>query len=320
MISFSKFFQLLLVAGMLLFSAAVYANVDCNQAVPYVSEDVYVGGDEVIYQEKLYRAKWWTTKQEPTAGDPWEFLGSCVALPNFTFSSPAYPGEVYMMGQEIPLEISVNYPGDYVSKVVFRDDSGNVIGEVTRGPYRVNWVAPFPGRHYLAATIYLENGNIDSVTTNVVVEKGSTINQCEGVPKWDDLNNSTVVIVPFLVQHNGRLYEAKWWMQDPKSEEPGKSSWGVWKDLGPCLVQAEPAAQTEAAVVTADTANAEWGAPQNQCLGVPEWSMVPPGVFVSKVQHYGRLYQLRWWLTDVSSVEPGLDYWGVWKDLGPCEL
>lgn len=35
---------------------------------------VYVGGDEVAYQGKVYRAKWWTQNEEPGTADVWEDL------------------------------------------------------------------------------------------------------------------------------------------------------------------------------------------------------------------------------------------------------
>lgn len=40
----------------------------------YNKEKVYVGGDEVAYHGKVYRAKWWTQGEEPGKADVWEDL------------------------------------------------------------------------------------------------------------------------------------------------------------------------------------------------------------------------------------------------------
>lgn len=36
------------------------------------SDSVYVGGDEVVYQNRIYRAKWWTCNETPGKADVWE--------------------------------------------------------------------------------------------------------------------------------------------------------------------------------------------------------------------------------------------------------
>lgn len=38
------------------------------------ADAVYVGGDEVTYNGRLYRAKWWTTGEKPGSADVWEDL------------------------------------------------------------------------------------------------------------------------------------------------------------------------------------------------------------------------------------------------------
>lgn len=44
-----------------------------NPACPTWSADaVYVGGDRVLYQDRIYRAKWWTQNEVPGTADVWE--------------------------------------------------------------------------------------------------------------------------------------------------------------------------------------------------------------------------------------------------------
>lgn len=36
------------------------------------SQEVYLGGDRVLYQNRIYRAKWWTQNEKPDSSDVWE--------------------------------------------------------------------------------------------------------------------------------------------------------------------------------------------------------------------------------------------------------
>jgi chitin-binding protein len=36
---------------------------------------VFVGGDEVIYQGVVYRAKWWTQGDVPATSQVWQVIG-----------------------------------------------------------------------------------------------------------------------------------------------------------------------------------------------------------------------------------------------------
>lgn len=49
-------------------------EVSADTADTWDSEAVYVGGDEVAYGGKMYRAKWWTQNEEPGKADVWEDL------------------------------------------------------------------------------------------------------------------------------------------------------------------------------------------------------------------------------------------------------
>lgn len=53
----------------------------CDNAPAWNSNSVYWEGDEVIYQNALYRAKWWTQNNNPVdfsgEGEPWMFVQQC---------------------------------------------------------------------------------------------------------------------------------------------------------------------------------------------------------------------------------------------------
>lgn len=45
------------------------------------SQEVYLGGDRVIYQDRIYRAKWWTQNEKPDSSDVWEDTMEAPAKP-----------------------------------------------------------------------------------------------------------------------------------------------------------------------------------------------------------------------------------------------
>jgi len=65
------------------------AAVACD-GTPWSSSAVYVGGDFVSYQEREYKAKWWTTGETPgTTGEwgVWQDLGACDGATDPTTSA-----------------------------------------------------------------------------------------------------------------------------------------------------------------------------------------------------------------------------------------
>ncbi|WP_425315683.1 carbohydrate-binding protein [Vibrio navarrensis] len=45
--------------------------------VNWVAGQVYVGGDQAVYQGNIYQAKWWTNNDRPDQGGPWQLVGPC---------------------------------------------------------------------------------------------------------------------------------------------------------------------------------------------------------------------------------------------------
>ncbi|WP_026923157.1 glycosyl hydrolase family 18 protein [Glycomyces arizonensis] len=61
------------------FATGASAEAACEGA-PWRADEIYVGGDLVSHEDQEYRAKWWTTGEEPgTTGQwgVWEPLGAC---------------------------------------------------------------------------------------------------------------------------------------------------------------------------------------------------------------------------------------------------
>ncbi|WP_435736391.1 carbohydrate-binding protein [Cellulosimicrobium sp. PMB13] len=92
-----------------------------------------------------------------------------------------------------------------------------------------------------------------------------------------------------LVQHDGVVYEARWWT---RNQEPGTSPWfGPWAEVGPA---------------TAAPAVAECAEP---------WDASTVYVGGEVVAHDGVAYRAQWW---TRGQEPGASVWGSWSAVGPC--
>ncbi len=62
-----------------------------NCAAPWVSTQVYVGGNQVSYNGRNWRARWWTQGQAPGTNEVWTDLGSCTGGPPPTTPPPTSP-------------------------------------------------------------------------------------------------------------------------------------------------------------------------------------------------------------------------------------
>jgi chitinase len=62
-----------------------------NCAPPWVSTQVYTGGNEVSYNGRNWRARWWTQGQAPGTNEVWTDLGSCTGGPSPTTPPPTSP-------------------------------------------------------------------------------------------------------------------------------------------------------------------------------------------------------------------------------------
>ncbi|WP_144268179.1 carbohydrate-binding protein [Demequina sp. NBRC 110055] len=107
-------------------------------------------------------------------------------------------------------------------------------------------------------------------------------------PGPDSWYPSTVYTRGDRVQHDGTIYEARWWN---RGSEPGASAWGPWVEIGPADAAPEVA----------------------QCSAVWEASTVYHRG--STVSFEGVNYEAQWWSR---SQVPGESVWGPWAALGAC--
>ncbi|PFG44576.1 fibronectin type III domain protein [Isoptericola jiangsuensis] len=99
---------------------------------------------------------------------------------------------------------------------------------------------------------------------------------------------STVYLRGDVVQHDGTVYEARWWS---RNQEPGISAFGPWTEVGPA----------DAAPAVAECA--------------PAWERTRTYTGGEVVSHDGVNHRAQWW---TRGDEPGTSVWGSWSAVGPC--
>ena len=60
-------------------ASGIAAAADCSGVAEWDASETYTGGDQVVYDDTLWEAKWWTSGDEPGASQwgPWEEVGPC---------------------------------------------------------------------------------------------------------------------------------------------------------------------------------------------------------------------------------------------------
>ncbi|ANQ47421.1 T9SS type A sorting domain-containing protein [Flammeovirga sp. MY04] len=145
--------------------------VDCPHPV-WESTAVYTGGNQVVHNGKIYRAKWWTQGDEPGNGDPWEDTGEVCGngglgdvVPTVAFLHPA--GDTYTSLTTIDIEVDAQDENGVVSDVVLNVDGTSVNGNKT------TFTPTAFGSYTITATATDAQGNVTTVTKVVQFTQSS---------------------------------------------------------------------------------------------------------------------------------------------------
>ncbi|WP_271766018.1 Ig-like domain-containing protein [Aquimarina algiphila] len=201
----------------------------------------YTTGQEVVYQNKLYRAKWWTQGNIPSsstgAGQPWEFIRDCDGgtgggnnqSPSVSITAPGNNSSI-VVGQAINIAANATDIDGSITKVEFFQ--GNTkLGEDTSSPYTYSWSNATVGSYSLSA-VATDNNNATttsgSVSITVTSSGGGGGGSCSGVTNWQTY--PTVYNQGDRVVYQNTLYEAQ---TGPIWVTPGSGEhW--WKTIGSC--------------------------------------------------------------------------------------
>lgn len=214
----------------------------CSTAQWLVSK-AYTEGQEASYQNKLYKAKWWTKGDVPSentkSGQPWEYLQDCGdgtgggttnVAPSVTLTAPSNNTSV-TEGDTVLLSATASDSDGSVVKVEFFAGTTK-LGEDTTSPYAFSWSSVVEGNYTVTALATDNDGantTSEPITITVDVSTGGTGgSSCVGISAWK--------VYPVIyntgdrVVYNNTIYEAQ---TGPIWITPGSGEhW--WKTIGPC--------------------------------------------------------------------------------------
>lgn len=130
------------------------------------SSEIYTGGNQVVYEGKIYRAKWWTQNNNPGGGDPWEDTGDVCGngglgdvVPTVTFLHPS--GDTYTALTTIDIAVEATDENGVVSNVVLTVDGNTVNASST------SFTPNAYGSYEIVATATDAQGNVTTATKTV---------------------------------------------------------------------------------------------------------------------------------------------------------
>jgi chitinase len=215
------------------------SGTGCNGIQAWTATGVYVGGIQVVYNNKVYEAKWWTQNEQPDInlgdGKVWKYISDCNGgggnnnAPVVMLTSPA-SGATFTAPASVAIIASASDADGTVSKVEFFNGAAK-LGEATAAPYTYSWTNVANGTYAITAKATDNSGNATtsaSVTITVGSGGGNTGN-CAGVAEYQPYpkiyNNGD------KVTYQGNLYQS---LSDALyNVTPGTADWW-WKPLGAC--------------------------------------------------------------------------------------
>jgi len=209
----------------------------CNGIQAWTATGVYVGGTQVVYNGKVYEAKWWTQNEQPDInlgdGKVWKYISDCNGggnnnAPVVAITSPA-SGAAFTAPATVAIIATASDADGTVSKVEFFNGATK-LGEATAAPYSYSWSNVVNGTYALTAKATDNSGNATtSASVTITVGSGGNTGNCAGVAEYQPYpkiyNNGD------KVTYQGNLYQS---LSDALyNVTPGTADYW-WKPLGAC--------------------------------------------------------------------------------------
>jgi len=232
----------------------------CNGIAAWSATAVYTNGNQVVYNNKIYQAKWWTQNEQPDIntgdGKVWAYVADCSGGTNNTppvvnITAPANNAS-YTAPATVTITATASDADGAVAKVEFYNGA-TLLGAATASPYSYTW-SNVPGGSYSLTAKATDNGGATTTSAAVSVTvtggNGGTAN-CAGVATYQPYpavyNNGDLVV------YNGVLYQS---LSDALyNVTPGTADWW-WKPLGTCSSAALATASASAGKAVQMTAQA----------------------------------------------------------------
>lgn len=219
----------------------------CTGVQSWNSTTAYTGGTDVVFNNKRYRAKWWTQNNQPDVniGSYWDYISDCnspvisktASLTAFSTSvgTPSAAQSFTFSGSNLSSSIIVTAPNGFevsltptagFATVVVINPTGTTINTTTVFVrFNPGNTGTFSGNVTLGST--------NATTQNIAVSgQASTFTKivCNDVQNWDA---TRVYTSGNEVVYNGKRFSANWWNQGtaPSTATP----WEAWQLIGNCV-------------------------------------------------------------------------------------
>ena len=245
-------------------SAAVNISVtttggggNCSGVAAWNASTAYNGGAQVVFNNSLYSAKWWTQGNEPDistgSGQPWQLVNACSGptgnqAPTVSITAPA-SGTSVAAPATVTIQATAADAGGSVTKVDFFNGT-TLLGTATASPYAFTWNNVVAGTYTLTA---VATDNSGATTTSAAISltvTGSTggSGNCAGVPAYQAY--PAIYMKGDKVTYNGNLYQST--SDNLYNVTPGTADWW-WTPLGTCTASVTNTSQSGLAVKLAAT-------------------------------------------------------------------
>lgn len=309
--------------GYLQSSSRDFLIVLCD-ATAWDSSLVYTR-QEVLYDGKLYRAKWWNQNQRPDTGDAWELVRDCApgnvgTQPEVSIDAPL-PDAVFAQGELVDVSVNATDSDGEVTEVKLYLDE-QLVQTLTQAPYQYLLVNLDSGIHALRA-VAKDNSELTSETrVNFTVEGSSTGTEPE-ISITSPENGSavtqgdTLVITADALDSDGTVTKVEFFVAGSliatSNTSPYQASWtaDVTGNISLMVKATDNDGLTNTSAVTIKV-EADTGV-----CSLPEWTA--SGIYTGgdRVAYSGNQYQAKWWTTN--EVPSASGEWGVWKAQGSCQ-
>lgn len=241
----------------------------CSGIANWDATKAYVAGSKVVYNYKLYNAKWYTLNNQPDintgSGKPWDYLGACPGSTNqaltVSITTPVN-AQRFTARAKVTITATAATTSGSIAKVDFFN-GGTLLGTATASPYSYTWNGVAAGTYSLTAIATDNKGatNSSSVVTVVVVDSAGN-NSCTSIADWD----ATVAYVATEeAVYNNKLYRAKWYTLN-NQPDINTGSGKPWELLSNCAT-GSTRAEIIAALIDNSTAKQTFTAYPNPVTG-----------------------------------------------------
>lgn len=225
----------------------------CDGIAAWTATGIYTGGTKVVYNSKIYTAKWWTQNEQPDThtgdGQVWTYTGDCSGggntgggtAPTVSISSPS-AGASFTAPATVSITATASDADGTIASVAFYNGS-TLLGTVTASPYTYSWTSVAAGTYSLTAKATDNSGNATtSAAVSITVSGSTNTGNCAGVATYQPY--PAVYNAGDKVVYNGNLYVSL--ANGLYNVTPGTADYW-WQPLGACTASAARTANTTVA-------------------------------------------------------------------------